>query len=106
MMALVLDREPAHRHARPSGQALDALGGLGSPAGQLRLARRRPAAVRPRMGDAAGLGRTACACRAGAGNPGSGAGRAEGDFLPAGATVPTIVSWCTSKGSLLASQGV
>ena len=47
--------------------AMDALGGLGSPAGWLRLARDRAAAFDPRMGDAAGMGRPASAARAGAG---------------------------------------
>ena len=53
---------------RRVGDALEALGGLGSPAGSLRLARRRPAAFDPRVGDAAGLGWPAGARRAGAGH--------------------------------------
>ena len=63
---------------RRVGSALDALGGLGSPAGSLRLARRRAAALDPRVGDAAGLGRPIGARRAGAGDPGGGAGGAGG----------------------------
>ena len=46
------------------------------PGRHLRLARRRAAALDPRMGDAAGLGRQAGAGRAGAGDPGGGAGGA------------------------------
>ena len=59
-------------------KAMQALGGISSPAGSLRLARRRPAAERARVGDAPGLGRAAGAAGAGAGHPGGGAGGAGG----------------------------
>ena len=73
---------------RRVGKALDALGGLRQPGRHLRLARRRAAALDPRVGDAAGLGRQAGAGRAGAGDPGGGVGDVGG-LLWIRTTIPT-----------------
>ena len=55
---------PAHRRSTISAHEFNR-----EPGRQLRLARDRPAALAPRMGDAAGVGRPAGARRAGAGAP-------------------------------------
>ena len=57
-------------------KSLEALGGHLQPGRQLRLARRRPAAQRARVGDPTGLGRQARQAGAGAGDLGGGAGNA------------------------------
>ena len=62
---------PCRRSARCARRARQ-------PGRLLRLACRRAAALDPRVGDAAGLGRPAGARRAGAGDPGGGAGGAGG----------------------------
>ena len=59
-------------------QAMAALGGISQPGGLVRVACRRPAAERPRVGDSPGLGWTAGAPGAGAGNSGRGARDAGG----------------------------
>ena len=57
-------------------EAMQALGGHRQPGGSCVVARRRSAAERAGVGDAPGLGRTAGAAGAGAGDPGRGAGSA------------------------------
>ena len=64
---------------RRIGEALDALGGR-QPCWLMRMAHRRTAAIDPRMGDAAALGPTAGTDRAGARDPGGGAGTLAGHY--------------------------
>ena len=70
------ERPPAPRSA-PRAQGAGGAGRHLEPGGLVRLARRRPAAERPRVGDAAGLGRTAGAAGAGTGDS-SGSARDAG----------------------------
>lgn len=77
--------------------ALERLGtrhSAGSRARRLvRVARGRPAAKRPGVGDAPRLGRTTCAPGAGAGHPGGGAG-------DAGGAVPLYLGWLACAAGL------
>ena len=59
----------------------------------VRVARRRPAAERARVGNAPRLGRTTCAPGAGAGHPGGGAG-------DAGGAVQVRLGWLACAGGL------